>query len=165
MQDLTPQLASLPTAGNLGRRRPAKMSLLFQTFSRTDITNEMLRDAAKLFTENYGIWGSGSDLCGKRVTLTAKRLREQYLPEDGECWYTRVTSNGTLAGNAFTCRWHWNEKSVCWVTQLVVHKDYRGRGVAATLLRLSMADSDDVYGIMSSHPYACVAAAATFGST
>ncbi|QPG95294.1 hypothetical protein C2857_000027 [Epichloe festucae Fl1] len=30
------------------------------------------------------------------------------------------------------------------------------------LMRQAKPDSDDVYGIMSSHPYACVAAAAAF---
>ncbi|KAF5695726.1 acyl n-acyltransferase [Fusarium globosum] len=139
------------------------MSLLYETFERGDITADMLDDAAKLFTENYGIWGSASRLCGKRVTLTAKRIREQYLPQDGECWYTRVTSHGTLVGNAFTCRWNHGGRTICWVTQLVVHKEYRGKGIASTLLRMSMADSDDMYGIMSSHPYACVAATAVFG--
>ncbi|TWU71603.1 hypothetical protein ED733_003298 [Metarhizium rileyi] len=33
------------------------------------------------------------------------------------------------------------------------------------LLRHVMANSDDIYGILSSHPFACAAAAATFGST
>lgn len=157
------------------------MSLLYENFQPQDITEAMLDDAARLFNENYGAWGSGSKLrgkqarflkfkpltfcLGKRVTLTSKRLREQYLPEDGDCWYIRVTSKGTLVGNAFTCRWYYGEKSVCWVTQLVVHKNYRGRGIAGSLLRMSMADSDDVYGIMSSHPHACIAAASVFGST
>ncbi|KAM0343898.1 hypothetical protein ACHAPU_008061 [Fusarium lateritium] len=141
------------------------MSLTYETFAREDITEDMLNDAAKLFTENYGVWGDVSKLHGKRITLTAKRLREQYLPVEGECWYTRVTSHGNLAGNLFTCRWSHGEKNICWVTQLVVHKDHRGRGIAGTLLRMSMANSDDMYGIMSSHPFACVAAAAVFGTS
>ncbi|GKU08424.1 hypothetical protein FLAG1_11093 [Fusarium langsethiae] len=139
------------------------MSLLYETFERGDITEDMLDAAAELFTKNYGIWGSASKLCGKRVTLTAKGIREQHLPQDGECWYTRATSHGTLVGNAFICRWNHGGRTICWVTQLVVHKEYRGRGIASTLLRMSRADSDDMYGIMSSHPYTCVAATTVFG--
>lgn len=41
------------------------MSLSFHTLPQEDITDQMLGDAATLFTENYGIWGSGSKLCGK----------------------------------------------------------------------------------------------------
>ncbi|KAK7408898.1 hypothetical protein QQX98_008902 [Neonectria punicea] len=141
------------------------MSQLYETFPRDDLTDEMIADAARLFTENYGVWGGDSRLRGKRVTLTAKRLREEYLPEDGECRYTRVTSDGKLVGNAFTSRWNWNGKRVCWVTQLVVHRDHRGKGIASILLKMSMVESDDVYGIMSSHPYACMAAATMFGTS
>lgn len=168
--------------GKTDRKGPTKMSHTFESFPQHDITEEMLRDAAKLFTENYGIWGSGtkmpgklmptnllvlffsSPLVGKRVTLTAKRLRDQCLPEAGQCFYVRATSNGQLIGNVFTSRWKWDGKTVCWVTQLVVHKNHRGKGIATMLLRHAMAESDGVYGIMSSHPYACVAAATTFGS-
>ncbi|KAK7426510.1 hypothetical protein QQZ08_006968 [Neonectria magnoliae] len=141
------------------------MSQLCETFPRDDLTDEMLADAARLFTENYGVWAGDSKLRGKRVTLTAKRLREQYLPEDGECRYTRVTSDGKLVGNAFTSGWNWTGKRVCWVTQLVVHRDHRGKGIASILLRMTMAESDDVYGIMSSHPYACMATAIMFGTS
>ncbi|UPL02583.1 hypothetical protein LCI18_013517 [Fusarium solani-melongenae] len=139
------------------------MSLSFQTFSQKDITDQLLQDAATLFTDHYGIWGSRSKLCGRRVKLTAKRLRDQCLPENGDCSYTTAISDGQLVGHAFTCRWDWDGKRVCWVTQLVVHKEHRGKGIASTLLRLSRAESDNVYGIMSSHPYAFLATAASFG--
>ncbi|CAM1503449.1 Fc.00g082250.m01.CDS01 [Cosmosporella sp. VM-42] len=141
------------------------MEQSYKTVFAEEITDQMLEAAATLFTENYGTWGKRSKRTGKPVTLSAKRLRDQYLPANTDCRYTMATtSDDTLVGNAFTCRWDWDGKNVCWVTQLVVHKEYRGKGIATTLLRMSMANSDDVYGIMSSHPYACVAAAATFGS-
>ncbi|KAF4990633.1 hypothetical protein FDECE_14298 [Fusarium decemcellulare] len=159
-------LSRCGSIGNLSRGGPVKMSLLYETFPREDITAEMMGDAARLFTENYGVWGilSLTLILGKRVTLTGKRLQEQYLPMGGECWYLRATSKGILAGNAFTCRWSYGGRNICWVTQLVVHRDFRGKGIASSLLRMAMADSDDIYGIMSSHPFACVAAAAVFGS-
>jgi hypothetical protein len=46
---------------------------------------------------------------------------------------------------------------------LVVHRDYRERGLAVGLLN-ELKDNDDIYGLVSSHPAACVAAARVFGS-
>ena len=76
----------------------------------------------------------------------------------------RVTVDGRLAGNAFACRWRYKNKTVCWITQLVVHQDYRERGLAMGLLNQLRQHDDDIYGLMSSHPAACLAAAKAFGS-
>ncbi|KFX96048.1 hypothetical protein O988_05518 [Pseudogymnoascus sp. VKM F-3808] len=78
---------------------------------------------------------------------------------------TRVTVDGNLAGNAFICRWKCRDNIVCWVTQLVVGKAYREQGLATGLLRSLREDRDDIYGIMSSHPGACLAAGKSFGTT
>ena len=101
---------------------------------------------------------------GSRVRLSKERLRADYLIDGTSCSYVRVTVNGQLAGNAFACRWISNYKRVCWVTQLVVHRNYRERGLAVGLLNEIRQDGDDVYGLMSSHPAACLAVAKAFGS-
>ncbi|KAM3460165.1 hypothetical protein NHJ6243_006211 [Beauveria neobassiana] len=125
----------------------------------------MLVEATTLFNENYGTWGDNSAKKGRPVRLSTRRLREQYLPDAAQSIYTRVTVDGVLAGNAFACRWEHGGKAVCWVTQLVVSKDYRERGLATGLLRVLRADNcHDIYGIMSSHPAACLAAAKAFSS-
>lgn len=72
--------------------------------------------------------------------------------------------NGHLAGNAFACRWSVDGRTICWITQLVVHHDYRERGLAAGLLDEVRLDGDDVYGVMSSHPAACLAASRAYKS-
>lgn len=74
-----------------------------------------------------------------------------------------VTIDGVLAGNAFACRWEYSGRQVCWVTQLVVHSDYRERRLATTLLSHLIDNDDDVFGIMSSHPAACKALAKAVG--
>lgn len=33
---------------------------IFETFSRDEMTDDMLAQAAKLFSENYGVWGEQS---------------------------------------------------------------------------------------------------------
>jgi hypothetical protein len=60
-------------------------------------------------------------------------------------------------------RWTYNGRIVCWVTQLVVHYDFRERGIAASLLNIIRRNDDEVYGLMSSHPAACLAAVKAFG--
>jgi hypothetical protein len=54
-------------------------------------------------------------------------------------------------------------KTVCWITQLVVHRDYRERSLAKGLLSELMEANDDIYGVMSSHLAACLATAKAFG--
>lgn len=159
---------------------------LFERFQGTEVTDSMLEEAAQLFNENYGIWGEdptnprpapkpgklGSPTLnsvtdariGSRVKLSKTRLRAQYLPDNATCFYVRVTVEDRLAGNAFACRWSYKDTTVCWVTQLVVHSHFRERGLAAGLLTQLRQDDDAIYGLMSSHPAACLAAAKAFGS-
>jgi hypothetical protein len=102
-------------------------------------------------------------MLGSRVRLSKERLRNEYIPQGITCSYVKVSVNDNLAGNAFACRWSTNGKTICWITQLVVHRDYRERGLAAGLLNEIKQDGDDAYGVMSSHPAACLAAARAFG--
>lgn len=159
---------------------------LFEIFDGFEVTDPMLEEAARLFNDNYGIWGkdpasSGSTPkpgksqetilimfsdkgIGSRVKLSRDRLRAQCLPDNVTCSYVKVIIEDRLAGNAFACRWKYNGKIACWVTQLVVHSDFRRRGIAFSLLNQLRQDDDTVYGLMSSHPAACLAAAKAFGS-
>lgn len=95
--------------------------------------------------------------------MSAARLREQCLPEGSAGAYVTVTINGVLAGNVFACRWQHAGRQVCWVTQLVVHSDYREQRLATVLLSSLIGVDDDVFGIMSSHPAACKALAKAIG--
>ena len=101
---------------------------------------------------------------GCRVRLTEARLRARYLPEGSNIMYVSVTANGSHVGHAFACRWQYQGRQVCWVTLLVVHRDYSERGLARSLMRFLRDPADAIIGIMSSHPYACAAAAKAFGS-
>jgi hypothetical protein len=74
-----------------------------------------------------------------------------------------VIVDGQLAGNAFACQWMANDKAVCWITQLVVDRDFRELGLAKGLLSQLKQPDIDLYGLMSSHPAACLAAAKAFG--
>lgn len=169
------------------RKRPNMDKQFFEKFDGHALTDSMLDEAARLFNENYGIWGvdatnpqslpkpgklrlptlvSDTDLkTGSRVKLSKNRLRAQYLPENASCTYVKVTIEDRLAGNAFACRWRSGDEVVCWVAQLVVHHDFRERRLAARLLDHLKEDDDATYGLMSSHPAACLAAAKAFGKS
>ncbi|KAK4136080.1 hypothetical protein BT67DRAFT_440229 [Trichocladium antarcticum] len=147
------------------RKQYAKMTTeIFSEFQSEDITDAMLAEAAQLFSEHYGVWatpppGRRGGKPGTRVKLSGPRLRSQCLPAGSRCSYARVTVDGTLAGNAFACRWDYQGRQVCWVTQLVVHRDYRERRLATRLLETLRDTDDEIFGIMSSHPAACIAIA------
>ena len=166
---LTPS-AMAPSPSPTSHKNPLKASLLYESFQNHQITDSMLDDAAKLFSEHYGIWSqkavetSPKLVPSSRVKMSASRLRAQCLPSTTLCVYARATTSGRLIGHTLACRWICNAKVVCWVTQLVVHSDYRLRGVASGLLNQIREDGDDIYGIASSHPAACLAAAKAFNS-
>jgi len=139
---------------------------VFEKYDGGQVTESMLQEAAVLFSENYGVWGElAAQATGSRVCLSKDRLRAQYLYDNATCSYVRVTVDGHLAGNAFACRWTVNSKSVLWITQLVVDHNYRERGLAKALLSQLKHNEIDMYGLMSSHPAACLAAAKAFGDS
>jgi len=167
---LEPQIQTIaPTPRTRRRRTPLNMDKkVYEGFKSDEVTDEMLDEAAKLFSENYGVWGEHAAertgkfaKAGRPVRLSKERLRNEYLPSEISS-YVRVTVNGHLAGNAFACRWSVDGRTICWITQLVVHQDYRERGLAAGLLDEIRLDGDDVYGVMSSHPAACLAASRAY---
>ena len=160
---------------------------VFQKYDQDHITDCMLQEAAQLFSKNYGTWGKEAArnfgsfakpgrhletiditfhlfIKGSRVKMNGVRLRAQCLPVGIECSYVRVSVDGQLAGNTFACRWKQGDKVVCWITQLVVHRNYRERGLASGLLNELKGEDIDVYGVISSHPATCLAAAKVFGS-
>jgi hypothetical protein len=145
----------------------------FERYQNESITDELLEDAAKLFSANYGKWSVEAAKKfgrfaknGSRVHLSTLRLRNQCLPDGVPCTHVRVFLEEKLVGHVFAAQWTAETgETVCWVTQLVVHADHRERGLAtALLMHLKENGNCDVYGIMSSHPAACKAAATAFGS-
>ena len=96
--------------------------------------------------------------------MSKDRLRAQCLPCGGKFSYVRVTVNGHLAGNVLACRWKYGDNFICWVTQLVVDRNYRQCGLALGLLTVLKQSDHMIYGIASSHPAACLAAAKAYGS-
>ncbi|EXJ82767.1 hypothetical protein A1O3_06582 [Capronia epimyces CBS 606.96] len=128
---------------------------LFEKFEGHELTDTMLDDAAKLLTDNYGIWGqdptnSTNTLkigkLGSRVKLTKTRLRIQYLPAGASCSYVRVLVDGRLVGNAVLTPW---PSALFAIMQKRLWKHRQFSYVKEAKLRGSI-NSEDTSGVVSS---------------
>jgi hypothetical protein len=114
----------------------------FHKYEREDLTNNMLQDAARLFSENYGIWGPVAEQDmgsfakqGRRIRMTPTRLEAQCIPPSARTTYIQVRVNDDMVGNVFATRWSYEGRKVCWVTQLCVDLKYRHQGLATKVIR------------------------------
>jgi hypothetical protein len=114
----------------------------FHKYEREDLTNNMLQDAARLFSENYGIWGPVAEQNmgsfakqGRRIRMTPARLEAQCIPPSARTTYIQVRVNDDMVGNVFATRWSYEGRRVCWVTQLCVDSKYRHQGLATKVIQ------------------------------
>lgn len=96
--------------------------------------------------------------------MSARRLREEYLPDGARSSYVCIHVDDNFRGHAFASRWTYRGRQVCWVTQLVVHRDFRQRRLETSLLEKLRKRDDEIFGIMSSHPAALIAISKACGS-
>ncbi|KAF8066497.1 hypothetical protein FPV67DRAFT_1495049 [Lyophyllum atratum] len=156
---------------------PTASELLYRTYEGHEIDDAMLDRCAKLFSENYGIWGTTPGTTkgpkpGSRVKMTGGRLRQQCVgaPEKTVlvvCYQRNFRSDNMaqaeLVGHAFATAWDFQYDSrsgrVAWVTQLVVRLDARKRYIATSMLQMLKAHRTfrdiTALGLVSSHPAAC----------
>jgi GNAT superfamily N-acetyltransferase len=120
------------------------------------VSPEQLDACTKLFSAHYGIWADK----GTRVRMSARRLREQCLFNDDCCLALATSADGSLVGHAFATKFEidgvgCSSGAVSWITQLVVHSDFRSHGVASKLCQMAWdVSAVDGCGIVTSHPYA-----------
>jgi len=133
----------------------------YASFTGPQITEDMIIEAAALFSRHYGIWSSG-----KRVRMSPERLRAELLPpgHEAQCSYVRAILDGHIyIGHAFACEWLSAGRPILWITQLVVHPRFRGHGIAKNMLKKLERPYIYGYGIVSSHAHAIMAATGAFG--
>ena len=136
-----------------------------------EVTSVELEECSALFSAHYGMWGARGPRPGKHVTLTPARLREACLFDDqcgvvlcrasgcggmllGHALFRRFTVDAVIHGAAL-------RGPGVWITQLVVAEGARGQRLASTML-LQLCTRDVVaMGLLSSHPHAVRALAAS----
>ena len=118
------------------------------------VDDKILTACSKLYSEHYGIWGLKSQKAGSRVKLSEKAIKA-WLNGSNTAVYCAF--NGTeLVGYAIALSIEVSGYGiVTWITQLVVHRDYRNKGIAKNILLSVWGFSDHkAWGIVSANPYA-----------
>src|SRR5689334_9852161 len=91
----------------------------------SEIPLTVLEECSYLYSHHYGTWSLHSPRRpGDRIRLPPTRLRDFLAAEDS--WAALAYLNGSLIAYAFAVRGEIEPaKKITWVTQLVVHEDYR----------------------------------------
>ncbi|KAL9624269.1 MAG: hypothetical protein Q9160_001516 [Pyrenula sp. 1 TL-2023] len=156
----------------------AAQSLVFERCESPNVTDHMLEEAARLFSEDYGVWGPlaeeklgrfakrGQSLSRRnRIRMSVNMLQRQCLPADTRNIYVCAKVEDRLIGNVFASHWKYDGQTFCWISQLVVDCTFRKQGLATKLLlRLREGGTPQGFGILSSHPAAISAALRAFGN-
>jgi 2-polyprenyl-3-methyl-5-hydroxy-6-metoxy-1,4-benzoquinol methylase len=127
--------------------------LLLSSFAQTD--EKLLKECSDLYSNHYGKWSDKApNNAGKNIKLSSKRLSAWLKNEASAIYLAR--DNNDLVGYAIALRLRVPGNGiVSWVTQLVVHENYRHKDIAKTLLYSIWGFSDDsAWGIISANPYA-----------
>lgn len=147
------EAATCPTGRNAASRDPLA-NVTFRLLDRDALTDDMLGEAARLFSAHYGVWGPAAARPGRRVRLSPARLRRDYLDAPGSflaCALVHGRWVGHVLGNRFEMS---DGRRGLWITQLVVDAAFRGKHVARRLISVCCDASVEVCGIVSSHPHA-----------
>lgn len=122
----------------------------------TMCNDEIVAECSLLYSNNYGYWSDNNPngLSG-RVKLSKERIYEMLSHYDTDLYYA-LNSEHSIVGYAIALRKKIKGYGVfSWVTQLVVHENYRHRGIAKNLLFSIWGLSNDyAWGIITSNPYA-----------
>ena len=109
-------------------------NIIFKTKSCTELTTDEIKKCSELFSNHYGHWAENSNkgIPGSRVKL-GKKYYERFKTLSN--YYVAMAFyNDKLIGHAFYLRTSLNNIDfMSWVLQLVVHTDYRKKGIAKTL--------------------------------
>jgi 2-polyprenyl-3-methyl-5-hydroxy-6-metoxy-1,4-benzoquinol methylase/ribosomal protein S18 acetylase RimI-like enzyme len=124
----------------------------------SELTNQnIIKEIAELYSNHYGFWGKTAKNPGKRIVLSENKIREWTSSE--HAYIATARKNGELIGYVIAIVFFKNKQkkqnAISWITQLVVHEEYRQHGIAKKLIFSFWGFSNHyAWGIMSSNPYA-----------
>lgn len=84
---------------------PSPKEFRFVAWGSETITQELLENCAKLFSENYGTWGEMGLFPGRPVKLSHSRLKSEYLFNPQTCSLITADTGvgGEIVAHAFVC--------------------------------------------------------------
>ncbi len=120
----------------------------------TEKYEKLVEECAELYSSHYGIWSSKSGFDhGSRIRLSKDRILE-WLDDNASLYYAKEGEKLIGYAIAFVKKVP-KYGGFSWVTQLVVHSDYRNQSVAKKLLHAIWGFTDNyAWGIVTSNPYA-----------
>lgn len=127
----------------------------FRWLYGTLVQDDLLGKFANLYSHHYGVWGQNEpSKAGKQIKLSPQRLRTWLEDPNSAVYY--ATCDQDIIGYAIAIRKKVKYYGiVSWVTQLVVHREYRKQDIAKRLLFSIWGLSNDfAWGILSANPYA-----------
>lgn len=130
------------------------MELNYKLGAKAIEDEEFLRKCVTLYSNHYGTWNCLGRHPKEQIKLSKKRMITWLEKDKTSIYYAE--ENGVIIGYAIACRKSVkNFGVVSWVTQLVVHTDYRNQGIAKKLLySIWCMSNDTAWGIVTSNPYA-----------
>ena len=134
--------------------------LHYKTVSSEKITDALIDEVKGLFDSSYGTWSTthapDNCLAGKPISFPRKGYLEYFRGSDsyeGECDLALCYDGEKLVGEAIYVNVNTVRGKVALVVQLVVHREYRRRGIGGTLLYSIWGFSDYyAWGIVTSNP-------------
>lgn len=131
-----------------------KVKVIFEWYVGRDAPDSLLQECSDLFGGHYGVWSAAAgERAGNRVRFPLTKMRELLGGKDARLAVAR--RGGTLVAYAASVQPCVPGKgTMSWVTQLVVHSDYRHQGIAKQLLFSIWGFSDHfAWGLVTANPY------------
>ncbi len=134
---------------------PRKHEFRYEWLPGRLVPSERLAECVELYGAHYGVWGDASGRRGAPVRLSVARAQAWLDAPDSSLALARNDA-GELIGYAIIVEAKVPKYGmISWVTQLVVHTDYRRSNVAKVLLFATWKASDRfAWGIVTANPFA-----------
>lgn len=131
------------------------MSITYEWIVGGLVNQDLLQECSSLYSNHYGCWSMlAPSASGKRIQLSAARIKDWFASSDASIYLAR--NDGELIGYAIAITVNVPRYGIIsWVTQLVVHSQFRKKDVAKTILFSIWGLSHYfAWGIISANPYA-----------
>lgn len=115
----------------------------------------LVEECSQLYSTQYGKWSIyAPQRCGKNIKISRSKMKEWLSNEHSAIYWAQ--DGEKIIGYAIAVQLNVPKYGVIsWVTQLVVHEDYRHQDVAKNILHSIWGFTDNyAWGIVSANPYA-----------
>eukprot|EP00834_Sanchytrium_tribonematis_P005786 NODE_375_length_8520_cov_0.377390.p6 type:complete len:209 gc:universal NODE_375_length_8520_cov_0.377390:5471-6097(+) len=123
----------------------------FNLFKSNLLTNHQIKQCSTLFNHHYGKWDINGPHPYQNIKLSPHKLKSDYLTNS---YIIICTIHENIVGYAIYVLFDYDLRHVAWITQLIVHTDYRHQRIATQLIQHIIKEDIDICGIASCHPFA-----------